>query len=95
MGAPGVLGTQPRERAAVPPLRQEIVLEGDIPSAMNPPSGCPFQTRCPRKLGKICEEQAPPIRVFGKGHKIACHIAPDDLLRMEPVIVMGAKEAAE
>jgi hypothetical protein len=33
--------------------------------------------------------------VFGKGHKIACHIAPDDLLRMEPVIVLGAKEAAE
>ena len=75
--------------------KKEIVLEGDIPSAMNPPSGCPFQTRCPRKLGKICEEQAPPIRVFGKGHKIACHIAPDDLLRMEPVITMGAKEAAE
>ncbi len=75
--------------------KKEIVLEGDIPSAMNPPSGCPFQTRCPRKIGKICEEQAPPVRVFGKGHKIACHIAPEDLLRMEPVIVMGAKEAAE
>jgi peptide/nickel transport system ATP-binding protein len=75
--------------------KKEIVLEGDIPSAMNPPSGCPFQTRCPRKLGKICEEQAPPIRVFGKGHKIACHIAPEDLARMEPVIVLGAKEAAE
>ncbi len=75
--------------------KKEIVLEGDIPSAMNPPSGCPFQTRCPRKIGKICEDQAPPIRVFGKGHKIACHIAPEELLRMEPVIVMGAKEAAE
>ena len=75
--------------------KKEIVLEGDIPSAMNPPSGCPFQTRCPRKLGKICEDEAPPIRVFGKGHKIACHIPPEDLLRMEPVIVMGPKEAAE
>jgi peptide/nickel transport system ATP-binding protein len=75
--------------------KKEIVLEGDIPSAVNPPPGCPFQTRCPRKLGKICEQEAPPVRVFGKGHKIACHIAPDDLLRMEPVIVLGAKEAAE
>jgi peptide/nickel transport system ATP-binding protein len=75
--------------------KKEIVLEGDIPSAVNPPPGCPFQTRCPRKLGKICEQEAPPIRVFGKGHKIACHIAPDDLLRMDPVIVLGAKEAAE
>jgi peptide/nickel transport system ATP-binding protein len=75
--------------------KKEIVLEGDIPSAVNPPPGCPFQTRCPRKLGKICEQEAPPIRVFGKGHKIACHIAPDDLLRMDPVIVLGAREAAE
>jgi peptide/nickel transport system ATP-binding protein len=75
--------------------KKEIVLEGDIPSAVNPPPGCPFQTRCPRKLGKICEEQAPPVRVFGKGHKIACHIPPDDLLRMDPVIVLGAREAAE
>jgi peptide/nickel transport system ATP-binding protein len=77
--------------------KKEIVLEGDIPSAMNPPSGCPFQTRCPRKLGKICEEQAPPIREFGRGHKIACHIAPEELMKMEPVIVLAGngKEAAE
>jgi peptide/nickel transport system ATP-binding protein len=74
--------------------KKHIVLEGDIPSAMNPPPGCPFQTRCPRKLGNICEEQAPPIRVFGQGHKIACHIPPADLLRMEPVIVMGDRAAA-
>ena len=47
--------------------KKEIVLEGDIPSAMNPPPGCPFQTRCPRKLGKICEEQAPPIRRVRQG----------------------------
>ena len=42
--------------------KKHIVLEGDIPSAVNPPPGCPFQTRCPRKLGPICEEQEPPIR---------------------------------
>ena len=35
--------------------KKEIVLEGDIPSAVNPPPGCPFQTRCPRKIGRICE----------------------------------------
>jgi peptide/nickel transport system ATP-binding protein len=75
--------------------KKHIVLEGDIPSAVNPPPGCPFQTRCPRKLGKICEEQEPPIRVFGRGHKIACHIAPEELERMDPVIVLGAKEAAD
>ena len=45
--------------------KKHIVLEGDIPSAVNPPPGCPFQTRCPRKLGRICEEQEPPIRERG------------------------------
>jgi peptide/nickel transport system ATP-binding protein len=75
--------------------KKQIVLEGDIPSAVNPPSGCPFQTRCPRKIGRICEEQAPPIRTFGRGHKIACHIEPDELLRMDPVITLGDREAAE
>jgi peptide/nickel transport system ATP-binding protein len=75
--------------------KKHIVLEGDIPSALDPPPGCPFQTRCPRKIGRICEEQAPPIRHFGSGHRIACHIAPEDLERMEPVIVLGDKEAAD
>jgi peptide/nickel transport system ATP-binding protein len=77
--------------------KKHIVLEGDIPSAVNPPPGCPFQTRCPRKIGRICEEQEPPIRVFGQGHKIACHIAPEELMKMEPVIVLAGdgKEAAE
>ena len=75
--------------------KKHIVLEGDIPSALNPPPGCPFQTRCPRKLGRICEEEEPPIRVFGRGHRIACHIAPEDLERMEPVIVLADQEAAD
>jgi oligopeptide/dipeptide ABC transporter ATP-binding protein len=75
--------------------KKHIVLEGDIPSAVNPPPGCPFQTRCPRKLGRICEEEEPPIRVFGRGHRIACHIAPEDLERMEPVIVLAGKEPAD
>ncbi len=75
--------------------KKEIVLEGDIPSAVNPPPGCPFQTRCPRKIGPICEQQEPPIRTFGSGHKIACHIEPEELLRMEPVIKLGERVAAE
>jgi hypothetical protein len=44
---------------------------------------------------KIRKEQAPPIRVFGRGHRIACHIAPEDLERMEPVIVFAGQEAAD
>ncbi|TVQ38894.1 MAG: ABC transporter ATP-binding protein [Geminicoccaceae bacterium] len=69
--------------------KKRIVLEGDLPSALNPPSGCPFQTRCPRKLGRICETEAPPWREFPGGHGIACHIAPEDLAEMEPVIAQA------
>jgi peptide/nickel transport system ATP-binding protein len=75
--------------------KKHIVLQGDIPSAVNPPPGCPFQTRCPRKIGKICEEEEPPVRRFGDGHRIACHIAPEELERMGPVIVLADKEAAD
>jgi peptide/nickel transport system ATP-binding protein len=68
--------------------KRHIVLEGDIPSAVNPPPGCPFQTRCPRKVGKICEEQTPPLREFANGHKLACHIETAELEKMAPVIEM-------
>jgi peptide/nickel transport system ATP-binding protein len=68
--------------------KQRIVLEGDIPSAMNPPPGCPFQTRCRWKAqvpGDKCETELPPFRKFGD-HGILCHLAEDVLERMDPVI---------
>jgi len=74
--------------------KKHIVLEGDIPSALNPPPGCPFQTRCPRKLGRICETERPPVREFAGGHRILCHIAPEDLAKMEPVISLAGAPAA-
>jgi peptide/nickel transport system ATP-binding protein len=54
-------------------------LKGDPPSATDPPSGCAFQTRCPRKLGRICEEQEPDLIDAGDRHAIRCHIPPQDL----------------
>jgi peptide/nickel transport system ATP-binding protein len=60
----------PDPDAEVNPIR----LEGPVPSAAEPPSGCVFQTRCPRKVGAICEQQAPPARVGADGHIIVCHI---------------------
>ncbi|WP_119272680.1 dipeptide ABC transporter ATP-binding protein [Taklimakanibacter deserti] len=69
--------------------KKHIVLKGELPSPMNPPSGCPFQTRCPRKIGAICETEMPPNKDMGNGHMIMCHL-PDDVLRsMEPVIKVG------
>src|SRR6056297_3880264 len=75
--------------------KQHIVLEGDIPSAMNPPSGCPFQTRCRWKKdvpGNLCEIEVPPMRTLDTGHQVKCHLAEDILNRMEPVIVVDAAE---
>ena len=68
--------------------KKRIVLEGDIPSAMNPPSGCPFQTRCRWKSEVpegLCETEVPPMRKLVDGHQIKCHLADDILARMEPV----------
>jgi len=52
--------------------KKRIILKGDIPSPINPPSGCPFRTRCPRATD-ICVQQMPPLVDYGSGHYAACH----------------------
>ncbi len=68
-----------------------IRLSGTVPSALNPPAGCRFHTRCPRKLGAICETQTPPWQVAATGQRIFCHIPLAELSRMASVITL--KEA--
>jgi oligopeptide/dipeptide ABC transporter ATP-binding protein len=53
--------------------REAIVLEGDVPSPVNPPSGCRFHSRCPRFVEGHCDVEEPPLYSFGGGHVAACH----------------------
>ncbi len=76
-------------------VKKHIVLEGDIPSAMNPPPGCPFQTRCRYKHlvpDSLCETQVPPHRNLGDGHFSLCWLSDEQLARQEPVISFKGKE---
>jgi peptide/nickel transport system ATP-binding protein len=73
--------------SAVPTLegaeRARIRLEGEIPSAADPPSGCVFHTRCPRKWGAICEQEEPPLEEVEPGHFMRCHIPLGELRRLQ------------
>jgi peptide/nickel transport system ATP-binding protein len=73
--------------SAVPTLDGEegarIRLEGDVPSAADPPSGCVFQTRCPRKKGPICETEMPPLVEVERGHLLRCHRTLDELRQLQ------------
>ena len=65
--------------------RAGIRLSGAVPSALDPPSGCRFHTRCPRKMGPICEREPPPWRQATREHRIRCHIGAEELRSVEPV----------
>jgi peptide/nickel transport system ATP-binding protein len=74
--------------SAIPTLDFEhpgrrMPLSGTLPSLSEPPSGCRFQTRCPRKIGEICERESPPWRDAGGGHLIRCHIPLDELVAVQ------------
>ncbi|MDB4198131.1 ABC transporter ATP-binding protein [Ascidiaceihabitans sp.] len=75
-------------------IKKHIVLEGDIPSAMNPPPGCPFQTRCGWKSkvsGGLCDIEMPPVREIADGHQVKCHLSDEELAGMEAVIKIAAE----
>ncbi|MCG8618320.1 MAG: ABC transporter ATP-binding protein [Desulfobacterales bacterium] len=67
--------------------KRSIVLDGDVPSPMDRPTGCCFHTRCPRRSalpdgGAICETRAPDYQRLGDGHRIACHIPGEQLTQL-------------
>ena len=75
--------------------KKRIILEGNLPSVLNPPKGCPFNTRCHRKLGSICETDAPKFAEAQPGHVIACHIPLEELRQVDPVIVLADEEETQ
>ena len=75
-------------------IKKHIVLDGDIPSAMNPPPGCPFQTRCGWKSkvsSGLCDTEMPPVREIVEGHQVKCHLSDEELAGMEAVIKIAAE----
>jgi peptide/nickel transport system ATP-binding protein len=73
--------------------KKRIILEGNLPSVMNPPKGCPFNTRCHRRVGEICDTTVPPTLENAPGHDIACHIPLAELRQVGPVIKTVKREA--
>ena len=75
--------------------QKQIRLSGVVPSALNPPAGCRFHTRCPRRAemlpdgGRVCEIETPPWRDDGNGHRIFCHIPLERLRQMDAVLTTG------
>lgn len=79
--------------SAVPPpdpyvKQEQIRLAGDVPSAIDVPSGCPFHTRCPRFIGDICVEQTPPWRETSDGKRYFCHIPVEELEANQPPVLL-------
>lgn len=71
-----------------PDVHQErIRLGGSVPSAVDVPSGCRFHTRCPRRIGPICDDEAPLWQELGHGHRIRCHIPPDRLRTLQQEVL--------
>jgi oligopeptide transport system ATP-binding protein len=62
---------------AVDPEKRQlrILLEGDVPSPLAPPPGCPFHTRCPIAQKGLCDREVPAFREIAPGHRVACHFA--------------------
>jgi oligopeptide/dipeptide ABC transporter ATP-binding protein len=63
--------------------RSRIILQGDVPSPLNPPSGCRFHPRCPAAIKGLCDVQVPKLKDYG-GHQAACHVVEQQLTGAAP-----------
>ncbi len=70
-----LLGAIPRPD---PRAGKRLVLHGEVPSPIDPPSGCRFHPRCPERIGDICSEQEPDVITLSDGTRVACHLYAND-----------------
>ena len=80
--------------------RSRVILKGDVPSPVNPPTGCRFHPRCPlrEELGSpaICAEQVPPLIQLGEGHTCACHFrGPGGAVTPQTLTAAGGAPASD
>ncbi len=76
------------------PNRQRVRLAGTMPSAVNLPKGCVFHTRCPRRIGPVCDESEPPLVDISEGHAVRCHLPTHELGRAGSPPTAGCAEPA-
>ncbi len=79
----GLIQTIPVPDPKVERAKRTAAVRGELPSPVNPPSGCRFRTRCPLAQ-ELCAEAEPPMRVFGPGHVAACHFPLQQPTAQEP-----------
>jgi peptide/nickel transport system ATP-binding protein len=72
---------------------QRVKLQGSLPSAVSPPSGCVFHTRCPRHIGPICDTIEPPLVQRDEGHAIRCHLPVEQMGRQPPAAIAPAGQS--
>ena len=85
----GLIGSIPIPKPSVQRSRTAIPIRGELPSPLNPPSGCPFRTRCPRAQAK-CAEEEPALSSFGGQHYAACYFPLQEPVKGVPAVTPAA-----